>query len=306
VIRPAARVGDRLRAALHAVTAAREPSPRTRRWLAALGGAAVLVAVVVSIRALEVRPADLRLGPLLLVLLVLTPLTIAANAAELRVMATATAPQRLSWADALQAVVVATAANLLPLPGAAVVRVQALRIRGASAGAATAINVAGAGVWLGTGLLVAGGALLVVGEPDRRWAAGIALLVGLAGSLVSLVVVGRAALPGRAVRSAVALVGVEAAVTVLHGVRLLVVLAALQVTLGVEQALVIALSAPLAAAAGVMPAGIGIAEALAGLLAPLVALPPAAGVAATGINRILGLAVTVPLAAGLAARRARR
>jgi hypothetical protein len=91
-------------------------------------------------------------------------------------------------------------------------------------------------------------------------------------------------------------------VTVLYGVRLLAVLAALRVDLELLQALVIALSAPLSAAAGVFPSGIGLAEGISGLLAPLVAVPVAAGVAATGVNRIAGLAVTAPLAMLFAAR----
>jgi hypothetical protein len=95
---------------------------------------------------------------------------------------------------------------------------------------------------------------------------------------------------------------VELLVTVLYGVRLLAVLAALRVDLELVQALVIALSAPLSAAAGVFPSGIGLAEGISGLLAPLVAVPVAAGVAATGVNRIAGLAVTAPLAMLFAAR----
>jgi hypothetical protein len=283
---------------LRRLAAARDPSPRTRRVLLVLGAVGFVVAMVWSLRALEVRWDELAWWPLALVLLVLAPATILGNAAELKVMAAGTCDRPLPWGEAVRVVVVATAANLLPLPGAAIVRIQALRTRGASAAAATGINVAGAGAWLGTGLVVAGVAL----APVAGWQAALAGAVGLAACAVAGVVVWRSARRGRGWWTFGALLGVELLVTVLYGVRLLVVLVALQVPLELVQALVIALSAPLSAAAGVFPSGIGLAEGLSGLLAPLVAVPAAAGVAATGINRVLGLAVTAPLAGVFAAR----
>ena len=278
--------------------AARDPSPRTRRVLLVVGLVAFVVMLVVSVRALEVGLDEVAWGPLLVAGLVLTPLTIVGNAAELRVMAAGTAHRPLPWTEAVRVVVLATAANLLPIPGAALVRIQALRTRGASGTAATGINVAGAGAWLGSGLLIAGLALL----PVRGGVSLLVAAVGLAGCVVSGLVVRRVAIDGRAARTTAALLAVEVLVTVLYGLRLLVVLAGLRVDLDLQQALVIALSAPLSAAAGVFPSGIGLAEAIAGLLAPAVALPVAVGVAATGLNRVVGLAVTAPVAAWFAAR----
>lgn len=289
-------IRTRAGSAVSRLLAAREPSGRTRQVLAALGAIGVLIALVVSVRALEVSPTSLRWGPLALVVLVLTPATMLANAAELQAMAAGTATRRLRWSEAIEVVVLATAANLLPVPGAALVRLQALRTRGATLRASALINLAGAGLWLGTGLIVAGALLGGVGGLS-------AVAVGFAAGAAGIVLVARAARPGRFVSTTVLLAAAELSVTVLHGLRLLTVLVALGVDLELTQALVIGVSAPLSAAAGVFPAGIGIAEALSGLLAPLVALPVAAGVAATGLNRIIGLAVTAPVAFVLAARR---
>ncbi|GGI05945.1 hypothetical protein [Egicoccus halophilus] len=289
---------DRVLDLARRVGAARDPSPRTRRVLLSVGLVAFVVMLVVSLRDLEVDAGTLAWGPLALAALVLVPLTILGNAAELRVMAATVAPGALTWSEAVRAVVLATAANLLPIPGAALVRIQALRTRGASGVAATGINLAGAGAWIGSGLVVAGVALTPLRGPLALGVAG----VGLLGCVVAGLLVRRFALPGRMWRGVLALTAVELAVTVTHGLRLLVVLAALQVELSLPQALVVGLGAPLSAAAGVFPSGIGLAEALAGLLAPVVALPAAVGVAATGVNRIVGLAVTTPLAGLLAAR----
>jgi hypothetical protein len=275
---------------------ARDPSPRTRRLLLLAGLVAFVVAVVLSFRDLDVRLDQVSWAPLALTAFVLVPLTILGNAAELKVMARATAEDRLSWVEAIRVVVLATAANLLPIPGAALVRIQALRTRGASGAAATGINVASAGVWVGSGLVVAALALSRLAPG----AAAVAGAVGVAALGTAWFILLRAARPGRAASAMAELVAVESLVTLLHGARLLAVLLALRIDLDLVQALVIGLSAPLSAAAGVFPAGIGLAEALSGLLAPLVALPAASGVAATAVNRIIGLAVTAPVAGVLA------
>ncbi|HSK22727.1 MAG TPA: hypothetical protein VK906_06110 [Egicoccus sp.] len=289
---------SRVPALVRRLAAARDPSPRTRRVLLVVGLLAFVVMLVVSLRSLEIGFDEIAWGPLVFAGLVLTPLTILGNAAELRVMAAGTADRPLPGVEAVRVVVLATAANLLPIPGAALVRIQALRTRGAGGTAATGINVAGAGMWLGSGLLIAGLALL----PLRGAGALLVAAAGLAGCVVAALIVRKVARPGRAARTTAALVAVEVLVTVLYGLRLLVVLAGLRVDLDLQQALVIALSAPLSAAAGVFPSGIGLAEAISGLLAPAVALPVAVGVAATGLNRVVGLAVTAPVAAWFAAR----
>jgi hypothetical protein len=275
---------------------ARDPSPRTRRLLLLSGLVAFVVAVVLSFRDLDVRLDQVSWAPLALTAFVLVPLTILGNAAELKVMVRATAEDQLSWVEAIRVVVLATAANLLPIPGAALVRIQALRTRGASGAAATGINVASAGVWVGSGLVVAALALSRLAPG----AAAVAGAVGVAALGTAWFILRRAARPGRAASAMAELVVVESLVTLMHGARLLAVLLALRIDLDLVQALVIGLSAPLSAAAGVFPAGIGLAEALSGLLAPLVALPAASGVAATAVNRIIGLAVTAPVAGVLA------
>jgi hypothetical protein len=73
-------------------------------------------------------------------------------------------------------------------------------------------------------------------------------------------------------------------VTVVHGLRLWLVLLALGVEVSVRQGLALGAAAPLAAAAGVFPSGLGLAEALTAVIAPIVALPAAAGFAATALG----------------------
>lgn len=271
-----------------------------RGGLLLVAGTAVVAGVVWSLRSLEIGPGDLRPWPLVALVALLSPATVAVNAAELRMMTRAVSPRGapMPWASALRTVLVATAANLLPLPAGAVVRIQAMRAREVSTGAATSVNLAGAGAWVGAGLAVA--ALAAVGRAPAT-AVGAALLVGLAGIGVAAVWVARLArVP--ATGAVLSVLGVEVATAVVHGVRLWVVLLALGVETSLPQGLALGAATPLAAAAGVFPAGIGLAEALTALIAPLVALPAAAGFAATAVGRVVGLAVTAPVALAVGAR----
>lgn len=287
------------RRALGRLARVRSPSPRVRAVLMLVAGLAVVVGVVWSLDRLEIGLADLRVWPLVALVVVLSPATIWANAAELKIMTRIVSPTgtAMGWATALRTVLVATAANLLPLPAGAVVRIQAMRTQRVGTVAATSINVAGAGAWVAAGLLVAA---IAAGGRAPLLPVLLAGLVGLAGLAVAAVWAARLATVPPA-RAAAGLLGIEAATAVIHGVRLWVVLLALGVEVSLAQGLTLGAATPLAAAAGVFPSGIGLAEGLTALIAPLVALPAAAGFAATALGRVIGLAVIAPLALAVGA-----
>jgi hypothetical protein len=273
----------------------RQPPPRARGALLLGAGIAVAIGVVLSIRTLDVGWDDLRFAPLLAALVLVTPATILLNGAELKVMAriVARGDQRLGWRAALRATVVATAANLLPIPGGALVRIAAVRSVGVRTTSATAINLAGAGAWVAAGLLIAAIAGVTAAPPG---AVVIAAGLGVAGVAVVLAMLHRLSEEGATWWSTGALFLVEAATAVVHGLRLWLVLLALGVEVSVRQGLALGAGAPLAAAAGVFPSGLGLAEALTAVIAPIVALPAAAGFAATALGRIVGLLGTAPIA----------
>jgi hypothetical protein len=284
--------------ALRRVTRWRTPPPRWRGLILLLAGAIFVVGIVLSLRGLDLSAADVVWWPIGVLALVGTPLTILLNAAELRAMARCLDERtELSWARAVRVVVIATAANILPLPGGALVRVQALSSGGAGLARATAINLIAAVLWLGASVALAGGAALA-----HVPLAGTLALVG--GGLA--IVVGIAAVRPVAARwapSAVAvLLGVEVATTLLHAAKLLLALVALGIAAGLSEALVLGVAGPLSAAAGIFPSGLGLAELLSALLAPVVALSAAAGFGATALVRLVGLVSTAPLALFLGVR----
>ena len=276
----------------------RTPSPRWRGVVLLVAAALFIGGVVLSLDALDIRAADVTWWPLAVVLLVGTPATIVVNAAELRAMVTCLDPDRqMSWSRSIRVVVIATAANLLPLPGGAMVRIHALRGPGIGVGTATSMTALAAVLWVSTAVVLAGSAGLST-----------APLVGLLGVLLGVVGVAVSLAATRGVagawrpRAMARLVAVEVTTTLIHAARLYLVLIAIAIAVTPSQVLVLGAGSPLAAAAGVFPSGLGLAELLSALLAPLVALPAAAGLTATALARVLGLLGTAPFAIALGIR----
>jgi hypothetical protein len=265
-----------------------------------LAGAAIFVGgAIVAARTLELPPEGVRLGPVLVVAVVLVPLTIAINAAELLALARLL-DQRLPVTVALRVVVLGTAANLLPLPGAAALRIQALAGGGATYAVATAVNLAAAVAWLGSAAAVAGGAFATLDRPALGGAVAGAGTVAVAAAVIVARRLATTSAPGRALS---ALVAVELATVVGHALRLVLLLAALGADVSLAAGTVIGTAGPLSAAAGVFPAGLGVAETLAAGVGALVAVPAAAAFAATALNRLVGYGVLGVVVAVPAVRR---
>ena len=265
----------------------RQPSPAARRVLLLVGATILLAGSVFAARALELPTGGVRIAPLMLVVVALVPATIAINALELIALGRLL-DQRLPVPVAVRVVVLGTAANLLPIPGAAALRIQALAGGGATYRAATAINVAAAVVWLGNALLVAGIAIATLGRPVT---AVIAISTGGAATVVGLLSSRRLATAAHRRGPLAALALAEVGTVVVHALRLVVLLGALGAGVSFAAGTVVGTSGPLAAAAGVFPAGLGIAEALAAAAGSLVAVPAAAAFAAAALNRLLGYGV---------------
>jgi hypothetical protein len=194
--------------------------------------------------------------------------------------------------EALRVTILSTAANLLPLPGAVLVRTQALSDLGSGyAGAFRSTGTVGIG-WLATSFLAAGSLQAATGDPRLG-----SLLLGLGLlALAGAILLARRFPHWRRWLAAVVLL--EGTFVVVSAARLLFALHALGVACSVPQAVVLTLASALASAAGVFPGGLGLRELLAGGLAALVAIPPAAGAVGAVLDRVVGLAV-LSLAAGM-------
>lgn len=280
-------------------------SRRARGVLLVIAGVVTVGAAVLAVDRLDLTLDRLRPGWLVLAALLATPVTIALNAAELRATAAASGadPAQVGWPRATRTVVLATAANLLPVPAGAALRVQVLHTAGARLASAAGVQVAAAALWVGLSLVLAGGALVTTELIDTAGVAGVPVTVAgwlaLVGGVVlvgaGVLLVGRTATT-RPLAAAGWLSLVELGTALVQAARLWLVLLGLGVAATATQALVIGTASPVAAAAGFFPGGIGLAELLSAVVAPLSGLDPAAGLLAVAVARLLGLAVTVPVA----------
>ena len=303
--RRGAGVGARLQPALGWLTGRRARSAGADRAL--LAAAALLFAALFAfgVGAVPAGTVEVTVWPFVVLALVAVPAANVANALEFAVAARI-GGRRVPLDEALEVSVLSSAANMLPVPGAALVRMRAMRRGGTGYGRALSITGVVGGAWLATSLLAAG-ALLAVHREPAVGGGGVAATIG-AGSLglVAVAVAVRSLAPaGEASRLWGALVGIEVLSVVVAATRYLLVLRGLGLDVAVEQAVALTVATVLASALGFVPGGLGLREALAGLIAGMVGLPAATGVLAAAVDRLVGLPVLAALAAAFAARGAR-
>lgn len=204
---------------------------------------------------------------------------------------------RVELPRALRISVLASAANLLPVPGAVLVRGGALMAGGATARDVTRSTIAVALNWLGASAVIASIGLALARRPGLGVlfaAAGIALVVA------SVVVVARAPkLVGSWRRAALVLTLAQTALVTLGGIRLFAAFAGFGIDVSIAQVAALTASNALAAAAGVFPAGLGLREGLLAVLGEAVGITAAASVIAGSFDRIASFLVTGVAAAVL-------
>lgn len=253
------------------------------------------VATVLALRSLPPIPGGVRWIPLVVVAVVLVPLGTLANAGEYAVTVAATG-ERVRLLPAVRVALMASAANLLPIPGAVLVRVQSMRNQGVSyRRAAGATVITGLG-FVGVAVVSVGVLQLTMGAID---VAGGALVAGGLGCLCASAYALRS--DPRPVRLFGGLVLVELGSMSVKTLRLVAVLAALRADAGLREASALALAVVISLVVGVFPGGLGIREVLTGLLAPTVGLDPSLGVAVSALDRVVGLVARAGLSGLLVA-----
>ncbi|HEX7235717.1 MAG TPA: hypothetical protein VF405_02075, partial [Gammaproteobacteria bacterium] len=211
------------------------------------------------------------------------PIAILVNAAETKLSATL-AGTNLGWLQATHIGLVSSAANILPLPGGPLVRIGALKRAGASllqGGVATTLIAA-----IGVGLaFTSAGAATVGAHPS----------VGMSCLAVGAVATGACAIALFRLRRSwalVAMVLVMKSVGIALGLlRMYWALASLGFVVSFTALFAFAVSDVAGSVVSIVPAGLGINEAVAALMAPLVAVPSTLAFLAVAINRVIALAV---------------
>lgn len=269
---------------------------------AILAGAAglFLIAFWFGLRGVPEGVVELTWWPFAVLAVVAVPATSVANGLEYAVAARIEG-QRVPLREAIEVSILSSAANLLPLPGAALVRVRALRRGGSSYRRALSVTVLVGFAWLATSLVLAGALLAARCSDDAGAVLVIAVSVaGLAGVAATLVALRSLAPAGSAAALGAALLGAEALAVAVGALRYLLVLHGLGIGVAVAQAVALTVAGVVASAVGFVPGGLGLREALSGVIAGLVGLPVAVGVLAAAVDRVVGLLVLAVLAGALA------
>jgi len=256
--------------------------PAIRTGLGIVGLVVLAFGAAWAVASLELTWSDISLFHFALNLLVLTPALLGAAALSLKVTSRAIGHD-VPNALALQVVAAANVAELLPIPGGALVRGAALVKAGARVGEATRVVLLTALLSLGLTLALSGMALGVLSDAFWFWFAATALACVL---VVLLLLSRHAAL--RYLMAMVAIRLVSLAVTVL---RLVTASAMLGLDIGWIEAALYSAAPTVGAAVGIVPAGLGVNEAIAAGLATLITASPATAFLAVSLNRALGLAV---------------
>lgn len=261
---------------------------RGQRAFATLFGAALLIGgVAYSISQLGIGWDDLRPGPLLVNLLLIQPAIVAFAAVTLRLSGKAIGSD-IALVPATRTVGYATFAEILPLPGGAMVRGAALMRAGADLSGAASIVTVTAFLSLSLIVTVAAGALAIGGLD----AAIPVVLAGLAGV---------AFFAWRIFRRAGA--GLTAAITAIRlstiaasGLSVHLALQAIDAPSPLLEALIVSVSGTLGSVVTIVPAGLGIGEAIAAGLATMTSIEPAAAFLALALHRSLALVASLAAA----------
>lgn len=286
-VMPAPDFYDRIAKSLRPLSAFLQKKPvRRAAW-----GLAVMVFLGGLFLSVRARPEllsriDFRL--MMLLVFVFSPLIIAINATILQLTA-AIAGARFDRPEAFRLSVLSSLLNHLPVPGGVMLRIAAMRARGANLSTATAVNIGSAALWFGFALLY-----------TSFWARNAALDVALACfALGAAALVAGVSLICRIhmqARDFVTLLFLNASMPVIYSIAIWVGFRALGAEAAFFEAGVVSCASVIGAAASFLPAGFGAREAAGAFLASQIEVDPYTAFAVTGVVHIAMMATLSMLA----------
>jgi uncharacterized membrane protein YbhN (UPF0104 family) len=295
---------DRLQVVLRRVAAfldrlsARTESPRGRQISMVVSAVLFVVAMVLGFRGLPEGEHHLVWWAIVVTSVIGVPVLIALNGVEY-VASGAVLGHRIPMRDAMPIAVYARAANLLPLPGAALVRMQGLKREGSSYGRAASATLSTALFWLGASLLVGGLVLVPVRPLFGLLFFGGGVFFTLLGHVAVRSIVARREddPPAReALRRSAVLLGVELAMVGVRGVRFWLVMIGFDIGGSFAGAMLLPVAGVVSSAIGFFPSGLGIREVLSGALSRMVGDTASSGLLASGLDRLVSLPVMAVVA----------
>lgn len=202
----------------------------------------------------------------------------------------------ISTRDAASIIIVGTAVNLAPIPAGAAARLGFMKARGISLARGSGSILLISGLWLGFSLLVAACLLLTLGKSD------IAILAAAIGLVITAPCW---LLLQRLLKSTKIVLAISCLriLMILNDIlRIYLVFLALDQLYSISQIAIVVVSNPVGSAASFIPAGLGVREFSAALLAPLTSVDAALAFLVTSLNRLLDMIFFVPPAIWLFAK----
>lgn len=275
-----------------------KPRPLWMRIVLGLAACGFILGIYLSYRAQPDLLTNLNWGFVALVSCVGVPTIVILNIFEFQTSAKLLG-QRFSFAQAAEITIIGSVANMLPIPGGTVVRVAALKAGGASIKRGTSATLLVSGLWIGISFIYSGLWLLGLGITTLNL--GILFVFGGMGALAICIFLSLKLSNDWSVILQLAFLKVG--LVLVDAARLFLCLLALGSMTSFGHASVLAVSGVLGAAVSIVPAGLGIREGAAAMLAPVVSVSIASAYLGASLNRIIGLAVMAPIALYLSLRR---
>lgn len=256
---------------------------RFRVPLLILASAIFFGGAVLSASELSLDLRQIRYPPLLALAFVIAPLSIVYSAANMMLMGKAIGVP-LGFISGIRISVFAQVAELLPIPGGAIVRTVALMKGGGGGIQSTSIVLVFSLLWIAFGAIGGGVALFGYGS------VGAALLASgvIAALAINLWLCTRFGWGIALGASVLRVFGVG-----LVAIRMVVAFAVLALAVQWSDAFGFAFGVILGSAASILPAGLGIGESISALMALPLAVDPAAAFLVVAISRLVGFAVNM-------------
>lgn len=281
------RVGVWLESAISSWTRVRERAHRLGLLIAA---GFFIAGVVIAVGTIDVELTPESYWLFAAVAFIGVPLSVLVNAAE--VVATGRLVRvAVPWEESIRVAVLGTAANMLPIPGAAVVRVDALVARGAPVRSAARGILATGAIWLAVSGILAS-ALLSAGD---TWIALTIFALGMFAAIAAWWVLPRSDDAQDRRAGVVSVILVELATIAVTTFRLVLILLAIGISPSLTDVVILSSAYAVSAAVGIVPGGLGVREALTAGVAAALGIGANTGFLASAIDRLIGLIVQVPI-----------
>jgi hypothetical protein len=255
---------------------------RWRKTLKVIFVLVFVIGLVVSASLFDFSWGDIAITPLVISVFVLIPVHLAISALSFQLSAKAV-KQKVGFWHGVNVSALGTVAELLPIPGGAIVRSTALIRGGAAAGESAWIIALGAVLTLSLASLLGSPSLLLKGSLLGY----LFVAVGIGGTLVSIYIFSKRL----NFSDVVGVIFIRFIGLLIGIVRVMLSFAVIGAGVSIVDSALFVVSITLGSTSSIAPGGFGVSESIAAAMALLVSVPPEEAFIAVALNQVLGFVV---------------